>query len=736
VSTARRPSVYRHYFIGFVRRPAPPTSRFCFTLKYRTTESAWRWVSESSGLGDGEVCFQSATLPANLEDLLPDIHSSFEVRHASSDVPDTKIWDTALPVGSARDESVFNSESLGVPLHVTRWFALVRLWTPWLAPRHGSSSFGLAEDAILASFLRTDGLHLAVIAVSGIAHTLTVLQDDGKGGVCIKARNDDIEPVKAKIVVGVGYSFETALAACVYEARKMATGGFDINGQLADELEPTGDGERRLKRLRPPNDAPYKRTWRSTWLDGLTYCTWNALGQKLSEKKILDALDDLDKNNIKITNLIIDDNWQSLDNPGASQNARGWTDFEANEEGFPRGLLHCINEARDRHPSIDHVAVWHAMLGYWGAISPTGNIARKYKTTEIRKAHQGGATAEKLTVVAAEDVERLYDDFYHFLQSCRIDGVKTDAQFMLDLIHDAKDRRELIRKYQDAWTVSSLKWFSTRAISCMSQVPQIIFHSQLPQNRPSICVRNSDDFFPEIPSSHPWHIFTNAYTSLFTHHLNAIPDWDMFQTSHSYSSFHGAARCVSGGPVYITDTPGEHDLDLIAQMTAQDNRNNTIILRPSTVGRTTSSGVYTSYDEERFLKVSTFHGGKGTGSGVLGVFNTSSRALTELVMLHDFPGIEHDQEYVVRAHTTGEISVPMRLSHELPFVSVFLDIKAWEILTAYPLMKCGALSVAPLGLLGKMTGVAAIVGSSVELDEKGRVRVAVQLKALGIYGKF
>ena len=47
------------------------------------------------------------------------------------------------------------------------------------------------------------------------------------------------------------------------------------------------------------------------------------------------------------------------------------------------------------------------------------------------------------------------------------------------------------------------------------------------------------------------HVFANAHSALFVQHLNVLPDWDMFQTSHAYSGFHAAARCVSGGPIVI-----------------------------------------------------------------------------------------------------------------------------------------------------------------------------------------
>lgn len=319
--------------------------------------------------------------------------------------------------------------------------------------------------------------------------------------------------------------------------------------------------------------------------------------------------------------------------------------------------------------------------------------------------------------------------------------MKTDAQFALDLLADAPDRRRFIKAYQDAWTINSLRYFSIKAISCMSQVPQILFHTQLPTNKPRIMVRNSDDFFPGIPSSHPWHIFVNAHNSLLTSHLNILPDWDMFQTSHPYSSFHAAGRCVSGGPIYFTDEPGQHDLDLIAQMTARTIQGKTIILRPSVIGK--SVGIYTGYEEERLLKVGTFTGGVG-GTGILALFNVSERPLSELVNLNAFPGVESGEEYVVRAHTTGEVTHPMMLNSESPVISLQVEVKGYEIFSAYPLvvlpasgtsdLASSATKVAVLGLQGKMTGAVAVIRSETHLEESGRLRIELALKALGTLG--
>jgi len=331
--------------------------------------------------------------------------------------------------------------------------------------------------------------------------------------------------------------------------------------------------------------------------------TWNSLGQQLSEKNLLDAIEELAQNEIHITNLIIDDNWQSLDRTGHDQSQHGWVEFEADKRAFPSGLGNLVKRIRELHPDVRHVLVWHAMLGYWGGISPSGVIAATYKTSNVAQSSKKQST---LTVVAKEDVTRFYDDFYTFLVESGIDGVKTDAQVMLDLLTEAPDRRELISTYLDEWSKASQKHFGGKIISCMSQFPQALFHSQLPRSHQETIVRNSDDYFPNEPASHPWHIWANAHNAIFMRFLNVVPDWDMFQSVHGHSEFHAAARCVSGGPVYITDVPGKHNMPLIKQMTALTPLGRTIILRPSSLGSAIHH--YEKYDGGSLLKIGSYHG--------------------------------------------------------------------------------------------------------------------------------
>lgn len=165
-----------------------------------------------------------------------------------------------------------------------------------------------------------------------------------------------------------------------------------------------------------------------------------------------------------------------------------------------------------------------------------------------------------------------------------------------------------------------------------------------------------------------------------------------------------------------------------------------MILRPHLVGKATDP--YNEYSAAALLKISTYVGASHTGTGILGVFNVSTQPLSEFVHLDAFPGTERGS-YIVSAFTTGEVSKPMKRSNDSSttnIVGLSLDARSWEILTAYPLhsftVRDNPLSVAIMGLLGKMTGSAALSGSDVYVEDNGRLRAWVSLKALGVLGLY
>ncbi|PYH92320.1 glycoside hydrolase [Aspergillus ellipticus CBS 707.79] len=737
----------RHVFSGKIAVPSDAGTAQ-FTVRYRVNPDAeWQWVNQQQNSSDGVLVFTARSpgfdslesTSAGFKKYFEGFSSDIEIQPRKSEAPGSDLWHLAGEIDSASDgASEYKELALGVPASVVRYFSLVRIWSPWLGPRHGKGKFALTEDAVVCSFLRKDGVHLVLLGVSGADNVLTLFGSGENGEVVVKALNDNPKPSKFQILASAADDFEVALSAVIYEARKLTR----------PYAEQEASDEVRAPVSPPPDDIvmvekDVKAQWLAEWYDGLTYCTWNGLGQDLTEEKILRGLDSLKSHGIKIANLIIDDNWQTLDEAD-SQFKRGWREFEGNPDAFPEGFKQTIQSIRQNHPNIEHIAVWHAILGYWGGISEEGELAKKYKTkrVQIKEPAVGGPIShafEKGSVLAIDpdDVQRFYDDFYRYLASIGVDSVKADAQFFLDLIKDPEDRRKFITAYQDAWSISTLRHFSTRAISCMSMFPQAIFHSQLPTNKPAIPLRNSDDFFPDIEASHPWHIFCNAHNALLTRYLNVVPDWDMFQTSHPYAGFHAAGRCVSGGPVYITDEPGKHDITVIEQMTAPTVQGATVILRPSLVGRTMD--IYHDYNEGNIVRVGSYTGWAGTGSGIMGLFNIATTDKSTITHVLDFPGVHRDSEgeFIIRAHTTGKIAENLKVSDTSSLVSVALPQKGWEILTTYPThsftLRPGKTKVAALGLIGKMTGAAALRSSDVYMGN-GRLRIDISLKALGILG--
>ena len=86
-----------------------------------------------------------------------------------------------------------------------------------------------------------------------------------------------------------------------------------------------------------------------------------------------------------------------------------------------------------------------------------------------------------------------------------------------------------------------------------------------------------DDFWFQDPNGDPmgvyWlqgvHMIHCAYNSMWMSQF-IQPDWDMFQSDHLCAKFHAGSRAICGGPVYVSDSLGGHDFDLIKKLVYPD----------------------------------------------------------------------------------------------------------------------------------------------------------------------
>lgn len=139
-----------------------------------------------------------------------------------------------------------------------RWFSLVRIWAPWIAPRHGKSKFELDKDAILSSFINSKGQHLVLLAISGVNNVMATFRSDGSGGIRLHLRNDGEAGEVGTVLAAVGHNFESANAAVMYHARSLVISSKKSTGEYEEEMKALQDG--------------VKAEWMENWYDGLGFC--------------------------------------------------------------------------------------------------------------------------------------------------------------------------------------------------------------------------------------------------------------------------------------------------------------------------------------------------------------------------------------------------------------------------------------------------------------------------------
>jgi len=204
--------------------------------------------------------------------------------------------------------------------------------------------------------------------------------------------------------------------------------------------------------------------------------------------------------------------------------------------------------------------------------------------------------------------------------------------------------------------------------------------------------RNSDDFYPNAPDSHAFHIHTNAMNNMWSSHF-CIPDWDMFQTTHHAGAFHAASRAISGGPVYVSDKATGHDIDLLKKMCTSDGR----VLRCDQPALPSADRLFIDcYREPRLMKITNTNG----PIGVLGLFHCyytseGTPVVQDSFTPNDVPYLE-GTSFAVYHHQSKTLEVMKRNQAR----KLTLKPLEFELLTISPIKD----AVAPLGLLNKMNG--------------------------------
>lgn len=554
----------------------------------------------------------------------------------------------------ADNAAVVSWEGLRLP-GLVRFLALERYRPWWLRPAWGGSEAEVPrEECQLLLWRRSDGRWGVLLPTAhGNRRAFAISSDTG---LALRTRGAPhaAEPARLCLAVaGVGDD----PAALVAEA-------------IAAAMQ-------RLRTARPRSAKPVP-----AWVDWFAWCTWDAFYHDVTAAKITEGLAGFAKDGISVPLLIIDDGWQQ------------WKDgqllsFVADPVKFPGGLAPLVAAVQAQH-GVRLVGVWHALVGYWNGPHPEGELAKRYR---LCPSFQGsynfpGGKSLARSLVHPDDIHRFYHDLHSGLAAQGIAMVKVDNQASLDHFTDKVAPDYLtMASYQHAVQGAAALHFGNNLLHCMAMSNDVVWHLGS-----SAVLRNSDDYFPKKPESHGFHICANAANALWSANF-AIPDWDMFHSGHQAGWFHGAARAISGGPVYVSDVPGKHDPTLIHALTLSGGR----VARPQPARVADSRILVDCTREDRLLLVRA----EATAGRLLGAFHCRHG---------EGVGAISDAWSPADAGATGRVAVRGYRSAVTEVVDASavrrfsLDLLGWEVFTIAPFSE----GVAVLGLDGKLAGLAAV----------------------------
>lgn len=462
----------------------------------------------------------------------PLVASPRAVRRRRGSVPSSILF--TLPALAPEEVPTGPAQGWRLP-RLARWMAVCRPGLYWCEPRWGTRAAEIPPETQCLVWQRTDGTCGALLPLidGDLVATAQGCPAGDAFGFALRGVAPHSAPRPVRVAAAAaGADAPSAVRAALLAARD-ALGTF---------------------RLREEKERP-------AFLNDLGWCTWDAFYAQVDAPKVRRGLASFARGGLVPGFTILDDGW--LDTRGDYL-----VGFGAHPRKFPRGLAPLAAVAKKA--GVRHFGVWHAFPGYWAGLDPAGPLAARYchhrQTGNIRPWNPD--ETRELVRVADDDIARFYHDFHRTLRAAGVDLVKVDGQSSLERFTAGQaGRATTMARWQEALQGAVAVHFRNQAIHCMCNGSDVAYHLASTN-----VWRNSDDYFPRRgPEQQQMHLVRNAFNALWSAGF-AWPDWDMFQSHGIAAAFHGAARALSGGPVYVSDHPGRQDFALLRRIALPDGR--------------------------------------------------------------------------------------------------------------------------------------------------------------------
>jgi len=437
--------------------------------------------------------------------------------------------------------------------------------------------------------------------------------------------------------------------------------------------------QRRLCTFRLREDKAVPSFWEH-W----GWCTWDAFYGDVTEEKVLTGLRAF-QDGLMPGFVILDDGWEQRDNEML-------VSMQPDEVKFPRGIAPLVERAKNEF-GVKCFGLHLILVGFWSGVSPNGPLAKEYTLVPgrecIRPWEGPEAGIRDLSMIVPGQAGRFWREFASLVRSWGVDMIKVDGQSGLHLFcKGAFGRGSTMAAYQNALQTPASECFGGNLLHCMCHGSDVAYHMRLGN-----LWRASNDYFPNRPESHGAHLQNNALNSMWISTF-AFCDWDMFWSRHPQGPFHAAARAISGGPVYVSDCPGESDFDLIRKLTITDGR----VLRCPQPALPARDCLLRDACQPGggLLKVTNRNG----PAGVMGLFNCRHDAeIEDTFTAADFPDKLPGRSFALWLHNQQRLLV-VRPTERLPLRLAPLE---FEVAHFVPIRQ----GLACLGLLDKFNAIAA-----------------------------
>jgi raffinose synthase len=443
-----------------------------------------------------------------------------------------------------------------------------------------------------------------------------------------------------------------------------------------------------------PENVRKKKTFPSVF-ENFGWCTWDAFGHKINEQKVLEGVASFTKNNFPVPMVLIDDGWLQVGDDSKLKS------LSPDPAKFPQGFMPLVQKLKTEY-GVKNVGIWHTINAYWKGVDSTSSLGKDYK--EALFSYRGKLPWSKDTLKTfycptptSEKGMQFFDDWYRSLSASGISFIKVDNQLVVNQISDSKyplwnTGNQLQKNFQ----VPAKKYFNGNVINCMEMSVDDIYHFGT-----SAIARASDDYMPKEISYNlesgnaAVHILNCLYNSLWLSNI-VWPDYDMFESYQLYPEYHAIARAISGGPVYVSDWPGEQNFDVLRPLVLKNGR----VLRTDEPAQLTEDCLF-QIQKPKPLKAFSFV----QNAAMVGIWNASNASSVHgYFSPSDVKGLKGER-FIIYEHFSKKVQT-LKTNDSIPLNLTRMDYRLFSVI---PLESSSAI----IGLINKYNSPKTILKQSI-----------------------